>query len=238
MSLTGTPSRLPNLSEFSCVLTDLHNSHLEILSQIDCNLRNLDISLAADIDANTIDSLLKKHSRTLTNIKFFRDAEQPLTLFQLRSCVFKNLSSIDIQCNIVDSLNFLQYLPAIKTVNLTQFGDSEVSFYNTIVRNSDPKLVFPSARNVSYEYYLAPDSMERIIMMFPNLSQLSVYLIDETIRVVFRDAKNLNELVAFGTQLTDEGITGVPKHLLERNYKFMKDYRKHPYIADLKRKLI
>ncbi|CAG7717219.1 unnamed protein product [Allacma fusca] len=233
---SGQSSPLGKLSDFSCVLTDLHNSHLEMLFSISSNLTNIDLSLAESVDASLLTTLLGKYAVILKSIKLFRDSNIPLILFkgQDANYSFKSLVTLEIPCNMIASLDFLQLTPILKNFSLTQFGDGDVTFHNVLVRNSNPRLVFENLQSFSFEYFLAPDCIQNVLKMFPNLKRLSTYLTDDTARAVFQDGLLLQELIVLGTQLSDEGITGVPLNLLERKYRFMKDYRKNPYIGDLK----
>ena len=159
----------------------------------------------------------------------------------LNGVIFSKLTSFSspISC-LGNSLNVVKGMPCLKKVSLWDEAENfnweyfiDDVFSNTETANiCDP---FESIRTFSCGYpFVSNLSFEKLSSWFVNLKRLEVAFTDSSIRVVFANMKNLQELVVLERHLTDDGICGKPCSLEIGTAWNPQQLRQYPYIGDMK----
>ena len=224
--------------DLSSFLTEFNTNQLNQLIETNLKFKNLDINFSPLVSWYQLHLLLKLSSNTLENLKLFHGLGSGIPFEFPYEIRLTNLSTLELVCDMVESFDFLHLTPKLKSLVILQHGDMEEAGFSHLIQNTSQE--FKPHLNLtclSMEHILTPECVSRLgRQIAPNLSKLSAHLNDDSLPSVFTDLIHLEELSILGTEVTDEGLTGIPMSALLGEHTNMAAYREFPYIGNCTRK--
>jgi len=194
-----------NLVEFSSFLVDFDESHINLLKSLCFSLRFLDVSISSSVGTPCLEELLKSKSiaENLETLKLFHETEAEVNKIYLPR--IKNLKSLELLGDPINSSVFKSLNSGCK--NLTNINLSQIVNPLELMKE---KFEHKNLISLSIEEgFLSKDILTKVASLFPKLKRVCLFLNDDNVGALFRDYKNLEEIIVLGTELTDLGIIGV-----------------------------
>lgn len=172
---------------------------MHLLSCLNLPLTILDLSVGSSVSVKSIQEFLTSSNMArLQNLKLFHETEAVNSVFvpELRHLKSLELMGDPVSANIFSNIH--KSCGNLRHLNLSQIEDPE--------KILGLKFEHGSLLSLSVEEGFLPEAtLSRLGRLFPRLKTLCAFLNDDNVSALFKDYKELEEIMVLGTELSDLG---------------------------------